>query len=99
MHSVLLDGSDRSVLCSYIHDIKTLSRVFEEWQFKKVFRSGNGVAHELAKEAVTSLSTDLDYRLPRKALMALEEDVRHQAAIGGEKRSGNRVLQKENESH
>ncbi|MBA0857829.1 hypothetical protein Goshw_017895 [Gossypium schwendimanii] len=70
---------DRSVICSYIHDIKTLSRVFEECRFKKVFRSGNGVAYELAKEEVRSLrSTDLDYQLPRKALIPLEEDVRHQ---------------------
>ncbi|MBA0579154.1 hypothetical protein Gorai_021417, partial [Gossypium raimondii] len=48
-------------------------------QFKKVFRFGNGVAHELTKEAVTSLrSTDLDYRLPRK-----------EAAKGRKERSGN----------
>lgn len=57
-----------------------------------MFRFGNGVAHELTKEAVTSLrSTDLDYRLPRKEVMVLEEDARHQTAMGGEERFGNRV--------
>ncbi|MBA0732790.1 hypothetical protein Gogos_016856 [Gossypium gossypioides] len=56
------------------------------------FHMKESKAHELTKEAVTSLrSTDLDYRLPRKEAMLLEEDARHQTAMGGEERFGNRV--------
>ncbi|MBA0621159.1 hypothetical protein Godav_006807 [Gossypium davidsonii] len=54
-----------------------LRRVIIEGDALSVLRSSNGVAHELAKGAVGCLrSTDLGYWLPRKAMLALEEDIR-----------------------
>ncbi|MBA0864079.1 hypothetical protein Goshw_029703, partial [Gossypium schwendimanii] len=54
-----------------------LRRVIIEGDALSVLRSSNGVAHELAKGAVEFLrSTDLGYWLPRKAMLALEEDIR-----------------------
>ncbi|PPE00614.1 hypothetical protein GOBAR_DD02338 [Gossypium barbadense] len=50
-------------------------------------RSGNGVAHELARVAVESLrNIDLENRLSRKALLALKEDERNLAMPGKEER-------------
>ncbi|MBA0667464.1 hypothetical protein Goklo_000541, partial [Gossypium klotzschianum] len=54
---------------------------------RKISRSGNRVAHELARVAVESLrNIDLENRLSRKALLALKEDERNLAMPGKEER-------------